>query len=122
MKLTAVVATHGRGREQRVWLVRSQQKLFAGLWGLPMLVANHSEAPDPRSALRDAGISARLDREPSGQVKHVLTHRRMRVEVFRARRARAAESKSRRLFGKDDLAKVGVSTLTMKLLAAGLGR
>lgn len=122
IELAAVVATRGRGTEQRVWLVRSEESLFAGLWGLPMVARSDSHAHDPRGALRDAGISALLDREPTGQVEHVLTHRRMRIEVFRARRARAAESKSRRAFSTDDLEKVGVSTLTKKILAAGLGR
>jgi len=122
MKLSAVVATRGRETEPRVWLLQSQQKLFAGLWGLPMVAREDSGAHDPRSALRDAGISARLDPDPIGEIEHVLTHRRMRIELFRARGAKAAESKSRRLFSVDELEKVGVSRLTKKLLAAGLER
>ncbi len=73
---------------------------------------------DARAALRDAGISASLGREPIGQLDHVLTHRRMQVDVFRATGAKAETSETRRLFLTDELGSVGVSTLTKKLLAA----
>ncbi len=120
VKLAAVVATQGRGPKQRVWLLRSERSLFAGLWGLPMIPRSAFDLSDARGALRDAGISASLGREPIGQLDHVLTHRRMQVDVFRATGAKAEASETRRLFLSDELGRVGVSTLTKKLLAAGL--
>ena len=120
VKLAAVVATQGRGPEQRVWLLRSEQSLFAGLWGLPMVPRSAFDLRDARGALRDAGISANLGREPIGRLDHVLTHRRMQIDVFRATGAKAETSQTRRLFLADELGSVGVSTLTKKLLAAVL--
>jgi A/G-specific adenine glycosylase len=122
VELTAVLATRGRGPGRLVWLLRGEQNLFAGLWGLPMVLRNASHGSDARAALRDAGISARLEPEPAARLEHVLTHRRMRIELFRAKGASAEESENRRLFSTDQLAKVGISTLTKKLLTAALAR
>jgi len=122
VKLAAVVATQGRGPEQRVWLLRSEQSLFAGLWGLPMISRSSRDSSDAREALRDAGISASLTQESIGQLDHVLTHRRMQIDVFRATGAKAETSETRRLFRNHELGRVGVSTLTKKLLAAALSR
>ncbi len=118
VKLTAVVATRGRASEQEVWLVRSEQSLFGGLWGLPMIRRDAFDETDALGVLREAGISARLDPEPTGQVEHVLTHRRLRIDVFRARAARGEETETRRRFTADALDRVGISTLTRKLLAS----
>lgn len=117
VKLAAVVATRGRGPEQRVWLLRSEQSLFAGLWGLPMTPRSRFDARDARAALRDAGISASLGRESIGRLDHLLSHRRMQIDVFRATAAKAESSETRRLFCLDELESVGVSTLTKKLLS-----
>jgi len=118
LKLAAVLATRGRVSQQEVWLVRSQQSLFGGLWGLPMIRRDRFDATDPRGALRAAGISARLDPERMGQVEHILTHRRLRIDVFRARAARGEETETRRRFRPSELERVGISTLTRKLLAS----
>ncbi|KPK17161.1 MAG: hypothetical protein AMJ62_02830 [Myxococcales bacterium SG8_38] len=115
--LVAVVATSGKGRHRSVWLVRSEARLFGGLWGVPMVQRNGCGG-DARAALREAGISARLAPEPAARVEHVLTHRRLRLEVFRATAARAEESDTRRCFTDAALEEVGVSTLTRRLLAA----
>ena len=120
VKLAAVVATQGRGSEQRVWLLRSEQSLFAGLWGLPMISRSSFDSSDARGALRDAGISASLTRDSIGQLNHVLTHRRMQIDVFRATGAKAEIAENRRPFRNHELGSVGVSTLTKKLLAAAL--
>jgi A/G-specific adenine glycosylase len=118
VKLAAVVATRGRALAQEVWLVRSQQRLFGGLWGLPMIRRDTFDETDARGALRDAGILARLDPVPKGRVEHVLTHRRMRIDVFRANAARGKETETRRRFNSAELQRVGISTLTKKLLAS----
>jgi len=116
MALSAVVATSGRGTMRRVWLVKGDEALFGGLWGLPM-----SEG-EPREALHEAGVQARLQRDPVGEVEHLLTHRRLMVTVYRASGGRGEESKTRRLFSIADLDRVGVSTLTRKLLGTTLLR
>ncbi len=72
----------------------------------------------PRDALRRAGLRARLQAAAVGQVDHVLTHRHMRIDVFRATGARAEASASRRSFTAPELERVGISSLTKKLLAA----
>jgi A/G-specific adenine glycosylase len=110
--LAAVVATRGRGTNRQVWLLRSDRPLFGGLWGLPMVEGN------AREALREAGLSAQLDEQPITKLEHVLTHRRLHVEVFRATAARGEETKTKRPFSTDEIDEVGVSTLTRKLLAA----
>jgi A/G-specific adenine glycosylase len=110
-KLFAVVATRGRGAGRRVWLVREEKALFGGLWGVPMSEVN------PRTALREACVEARLASRAVGRVDHVLTHRRLRIDVFVASGAESRASTSRRLFDGDALERVGVSTLTKKILA-----
>ena len=77
---------------------------------------------EPRDALRQAGVRARLETESVGTVEHVLTHRRLQVSVYRALGARGTESDTRRLFSNEELEGVGVSTLTRKLLRRALLR
>jgi len=116
VELSAVVATRGRGADRKVWLIKSEQPLFGGLWGVPMTEGG------ARSALREAGLQARLGSEPVGEVEHVLTHRRLRIAVYRASGVRGRETKRRRAFSADDLESVGISTLTRKLLTTALAR
>lgn len=113
MALVAVLATTA-GAPERFWLVRGDDALFGGLWGLPS--AEGSDRAAARAALSAAGVRARLEREPVATVTHVLTHRRLTVAVWRARGARARAT--RRLVQVADLAGLGVSTLTRKLLGA----
>lgn len=112
LELAAVVATRGRGTNRRVWLLRNERPLFGGLWGLPTIEGS------ARNALRQAGLSARLDKQPVTKVEHMLTHRRLQVEVFRATAARGEETETKRPFSADEIEEVGVSTLTRKLLSA----
>jgi A/G-specific adenine glycosylase len=112
MRLSAVVATRGLGGGWKVWLVKGDQPLFGGLWGLPMTEG------EPRAALAEAGLRARLRPGPVAEVEHVLTHRRLRIDVYRASGVRGEESETRRRFSSEDLDRVGVSTLTRKVLAA----
>jgi len=116
VKLSAVVATSGRGTDQRVWLVKAEKALFGGLWGLPMSDGK------PRDALREAGVRGRLQPEPVGEVAHVLTHRRLEVTVYRASGGRGEPTETRKAFGADEIDRVGVSTLTRKLLQTTLRR
>ena len=108
--LSAVVAMCGQRAHRKVWLVKGDQALFGGLWGVPMVEG------DARAALREAGLQARLRPEPVGEVEHVLTHRRLRIEVYLASAATGNGSTSRRLFHPKALDGIGISSLTRKIL------
>lgn len=70
----------------------------------------------PREALRALGLRARLRARPEGELEHVLSHRRMRVTLYRATGAAAVPSPRLRPFNETELSKVGISALTKKLL------
>ena len=101
-------------------MLRGQESLFGGLWGLPMISRESFDELDARRALREAGISARLQPEPTGRVEHLLTHRHLAIDVFRAKAARGQETETRRRFHPAKLDRVGISKLTRKLLTAVL--
>jgi A/G-specific adenine glycosylase len=108
--LTAVVATRG----DAVALVRGEGSLFGGLHGPPTIEGHGRELA--REALRAAGIEARIASDSLGALEHVLSHRRLEVEVWRASGARGGK-----LVPTAELDTLGVSTLTRRILAlAGL--
>lgn len=111
VELAAVVATSGRGSDRKVWLTKGDRALFGGLWGVPMTEG------DPREALREAGVRARLRPEPVGKIEHALTHRRMSIDVYRASGGLGQETSTRKAFCLDEIDRVGVSALTRKVLA-----
>jgi len=112
IRLCAVVATC-RGA---VALTRSRGSLFGGLFGLP--TTEGEERAGARRALEEAQITARLAPAPSGRLEHVLSHRILAVEVWRATHARAPAG---RLLPLDRLGTVGTSALTRRCLdLAGL--
>jgi len=111
--LAAVEATVGR--PPRTWLAKGDGTLFGGLWGLPMVEGRGRAAA--REALRSHGIRARLGDRPARRVTHVLSHRRMEVEVWRATAASAPRRPGLRPVRLDDAApRLGMATLTRKLL------
>jgi A/G-specific adenine glycosylase len=102
VKMAAVVAL----RQGRALLVKSSSELFRGLYGPPSAEGHGIEAAE--RALADHAIRARIDRKVA-TVEHVLTHRRLEVEVWRATHAR----------GRNDTpASHGISKLARKILAA----
>lgn len=113
-RLVAVVATVGR--PSRVLFARGVGGLFDGLWGPPTTPGAGRDAA--RRALREAGIAARLGARPVATLEHVLTHRVLRVQVWRASAARTRRSARARAFEASDLSRVGVSRLTRRILAA----
>lgn len=106
VQLVAVVAT-SRGS---IALTKTEGALFRGLWALPTAEGSGRDAA--REALRTHGVSARLEPRARGLVEHRLSHRHLRVEVWRATHARGA-----RPVANDALDELGISTLTRKLLA-----
>jgi A/G-specific adenine glycosylase len=112
VRLAAVVALRGG---DRVGLVKGERALFGGLFSTPTAEGHGRDAA--RGALRAAGIAARLDRHPRGRLEHVLSHRRLDVQVWRAVAARCEETGRRRLVPVDALGSLGTSKLTRRVLA-----
>ncbi|MEM7138130.1 MAG: A/G-specific adenine glycosylase [Myxococcota bacterium] len=110
LALCVVVATSGRGRDKKVWLIKGRAQLFGGLWGLP------SSDGGPRRALDEAGLTARLRSQPSDRITHVLTHRRLEVDVYLATGAKPIHD-GPSPYSATSLATVGTSTLTRKVLS-----
>ena len=99
---------------------RGDRELFAGLWDLPSSGVRGGEgaAAAARSALSACGISGRLRLEPCGEVRQILTHRDLRVLLFRARAGDAAAPAGLRWALPKDLASLGLSSLARKCLRA----
>jgi A/G-specific adenine glycosylase len=117
LELAAAVAVRG-GRE--VFLVRGREALFGGLYSLPLAERGDDGATAARAALRACGAtSGALSRR--GHLEHVLSHRRLDVEVFRGDGGRATKAAEGRFVPLDALCELGISRLTAKLLElAGL--
>ena len=118
VRLVAVVASDARDADA-LFLVRGTEALFGGLHGLPMREGEGRDAA--AAALAAADLRATLERRPAGEVRHLLTHRRLHVEVWRAsaaklkREAKSGASTARSV-RRDGLDAIGIATLTRKLL------
>jgi len=99
---------------ERLLLLRSETGLFAGLWNLPMAEGHDREAA--RALLGTLGVRARLDPQPVAELEHVLTHRHLMIQLFRARLSSFDARDSLRLQPRTELEQLGVSALTRKAL------
>jgi A/G-specific adenine glycosylase len=125
IRLLAAVVRRADGS---VLLVRGPEDgLFGGLWGVPLHPATGRTAAAKRLALRLAlakdGLGAAVVGERAATIAHVLSHRRLVVDVFTARwqgRApRIARGRPCRFVRtRAELDGLGVSALTRKVLAA----
>lgn len=115
MKVAAVVATRG----DAIALVRGEGSLFGGLYGPPMIEGHGRE--HAQNALSEAGIRARLGKEPKGAFEHVLSHRVLDVQVWRATGAELTRSAKARSIPKSELDVVGISTLSRRIFARAHG-
>jgi A/G-specific adenine glycosylase len=112
-RVQSLVATKG----DAILLARRREgSLFAGLWEPPSV-----EGPARARASLLAAFELD-DAERVGSVEHVLTHRRLTVDVIRARLRREPERlpasyDEARLVLPAALADLGVATLTRKILA-----
>jgi A/G-specific adenine glycosylase len=103
-----------------ILLQRSVQGLFAGLWNLPMCEGQERSAA--RELAQTLGLRGTLARQPVATLEHVLTHRKLRLQLY----AFSLESMTLpeqtqpalRLQPRDRLAELGISSLTQKALAA----
>jgi A/G-specific adenine glycosylase len=78
--LVALLATHGRGRELELWLARGEGTLFGGLWNLPMADGHGRRAA--AALLTRSGLRGRLAPRAHARVEHVLTHRKLDVQLW----------------------------------------
>ncbi len=119
VRLVALLATVGPASAPRVWLERAKGSLYGGMWNLPSREGRGRITA--LALLREHGLRARLDARSAGCVEHVLTHRVLRVDVWRATDARGTARRGFRPHAAMRLDAVGVSRLTHKALArAGL--
>lgn len=109
----AVVACIG----EEVFLKRSERKLFGGLWNVPMDECTRRGKVNAARVLREHGLSGRLDSKARGDLEHVLSHKRLRVRVWRARACRPLKGAQLERVDPNALDPgLGVSKLTRKIL------
>jgi A/G-specific adenine glycosylase len=106
---------------ERVLLVRGAEALFGGLWNLPMREGRGRKIAS--QLCRELGQPAEaLPARAIGRYTHVLTHRRLEIELWRTKLAETGLSEGQRVQARSALGELGVSRLTHKafqLLEAG---
>jgi A/G-specific adenine glycosylase len=102
---------------EHILLQRSAKGLFHGLWNLPMSEGRERSAA--RELAHSLGLRGMLARQPLATLEHVLTHRRLRLQLFTfSLESVAEEQPSLRLQPRKRLSELGISSLTQKALAA----
>jgi A/G-specific adenine glycosylase len=122
VKMVAAVLRRG----PRVLLARrAEGGLFGGMWEPPMVEAASIE--EARALLGPGVIGATVELVQAGQIKHVLSHKELRVTVVAgtvALKTKAptdlASPYEKAAWLDPDDAEIGVSTLARKVLAAAL--
>ena len=119
-KPQSMVALLARTPQRGLLLVRGRGTLFGGLWNLPM--APGSGRPAALALMAKSGVAGRLGPEPVGELVHVLSHRRLSVQLWRPSHLRVRPDAEPRWVDPQALAERGVSALTRKALPfCGLG-
>ena len=97
---------------------RADGELFAGLWDLPSApVVSGDVRRALQQALSGCGISRPPRLEAAGEVRQILTHRDVRVLLFRGRRqAPLRDGETVRWARSADVESLGVSSLARKCL------
>ncbi len=136
----SVVVAHPKGQPDQVFLQKDNgarfggKNLFGGLWGLPTMEVEAFDPPqqdllstsalpkreDAQAVLRAAGLSGRLEKDCRARIKHVLSHRRLEIAVWRATGVtpKAPLPEGQAFVDAEGQAKLGIATLTKKVLAA----
>jgi A/G-specific adenine glycosylase len=109
-----LLATRGHGAGTEVWLDRGSGTLFGGLWNLPLCEGQGRVAAS--DLLRKSALRGKLASRPVGEIEHVLTHRRLQVELWHVRADAASPGQSLRAVRLRELDALGVSRLTRKAL------
>ncbi len=126
----ALVAIRGAGTsknaspDEAVLLAQRRPDVrFGGMWEPPSVIADDEEAVVDLTALAGGELSGTSS---AGEVVHVLSHRRLTVDVQRATLGRLAPEESaplpeeyerRKLVTRDQLAEHALTTLARKILA-----
>ncbi len=113
--LAAAVAFRPDGA---AWLARGEESLFGGLHSVPLAARDGPSRDAALRALEASGARGDVEPEPVAHVVHVLSHRRLEISVHRASVGRVLAGAAGRFVPRDDLAELGVSRLTTKLLDA----
>jgi A/G-specific adenine glycosylase len=103
--------------QEHIVLQRSAEGLFMGLWNLPMCDGNERSAA--RELAATLGLKGTLAKQPLATLEHVLTHRRLRVQLYAlSLENMAAPPAPLRLQPRARLSELGISSLTQKALAS----
>ena len=105
-------------RDERILLFKrsASEEVLAGLWEVPWTLATASRAEEDL-ALRYGGVW-RLERE-SGQVRHSITYRDIRVAVWKGRfnaSQAVGEGLEAGWYARDELSQIAVPTLVDKIV------
>jgi len=122
VSLSAVVAIVRAGN--RLLLVRDCSPHGGSFWECPGTVAGALRGAGPRAAgpaalrswLRDRGVGAATER-PIGEIRHTVTHRRLRIRVRALRAPAEIRGPGLRWFTPAELRTAPVGTITRKALA-----
>lgn len=112
------VAVFAADASGRLLLSRGRDALFGGLWNLPM--AEGRGRARVRRLLTELGLDGTLRTRATATVEHVLTHRRMRVQLWRCHHVVVPCRAELRNVAVSELGQVGTSSLTQKLVSVGL--
>ena len=94
-------------------------ELFAGLWDLPSAsMTGEDPGPALRTALAACGVARRPALTPCGEVRQILTHRDLRVRLFRGRSHRTEAPDGMRWVQPGEIVTFGLSSLARKCLRA----
>lgn len=114
-KPVALVALVARTKKA-FWLVKGEGSLFGGLWGFPL---SEGRDRDLAEALANThGLTGELSARKAGSVVHVLTHRALSIDVYCLEDAQGRESAKLKRVARDEFGKLGIATLTRKIVAA----
>lgn len=129
MRGIAIIAMPNDGESTRVWLCQQRSGLFRGTWGCPIAFAPRDLGEPVSESARNSALlrlakqtlaeiapSAKLLPTPAGEVEHLLTHRLLRLRIFRAQFHGDSTSEEGRFFDRDAFHTVGVAKLTVKIL------
>ena len=112
--LVALLATRGRGAGAQLVLTRGAGSVFGGLCNLPM--ADGRGRRVARALQEQSGLAGTLALRAAGELEHVLSHRRMQVQLWRITGARPSAAGSLAPHPIATVGELGVSRLTTKAL------
>lgn len=114
-KAVQLVGLLARGEDARLWLMRSEGTLFGGLWGCPL--SEGKGLPEAKALAERLKLTGTLRPRKLGEVEHILTHRKLSIEVYGLDEAKGRERAHLKRVAEAELSELGIATLTRKILA-----